>query len=494
MKRLLIKNANIIDVSSKYHKQCVDIYIEDGVIKKIDKDLNEMGQVFDISSYLISPGFIDAHVHCYHGKTVIGIDPEKIGVKTGVTSLIDAGTAGANTIDDFYNRIIKKSEERVFVLLNTASDGLKTLSELSTDGVIDKKAIKKAIERYQDTIVGIKARASSSVLLDKGIGPIAESKNIATELGLPLVIHIGNAPPKVEEVLDLTSAGDVITHCYHNKVNGLFLESGIKKGQVANALHRQVKFDIGHGSSSFSFDVFEKAVKNGFRHDFIGSDIYDKNIGGPVVSLINVMNKVLACDFSLDDVVSSVTSKVSEHFKLSRLGTIKVGNFADFTVYKLHDSRKTFVDSVGQSRTGKSWIEAKYTLVEGEIFRVENGGEMISFDFLKDSMSLTQEQMTAYDDDLRYIDDYVSGHGIKFQDHFKLGFYSHMVGFIDRLKNKEKLDPVDESIKDNIEEKAFKLTYDLIDSMSKKYEVETFESEVILASIHIQTALAMEED
>lgn len=118
---------------------------------------------------------------------------------------------------------------------------------------------------------------------------------------------------------------------------------------------------------------------------------------------------------------------------------------------------------------------------------------MTSFDFLKDSMSLTDEQMMAYDHDLQFILNYVTTHQIKFQDHFKLGFYSHMIGFIDRLKTKEILDPVDPSIKDDIEQKAYDLTYDLVDSMSKKYGIKTYDSEVILASIHIQTALSMEE-
>ena len=374
MKRLLIKNAMIIDESSEYHHKEVDIYIENGVIKKIGTELNEPGEIFDASTYLVSPGFIDAHVHCYYGKTAIGIGPAEIGVKTGVTSMIDAGTSGADTISDFYKRIIQPSDERVFVLLNTASEGLRTLSELACDDAIDEDKIKAIVEKYQHIIVGLKARASSSVLLDKGIAPIIKSKEIASNLGLPLVVHIGNAPPNVEEVLECTNSGDVITHCYHNKVNGLFLDSGQPKSEVLNAIDRGVLFDIGHGSSSFSFEVAERALLNDFRHDLIGSDIYDKNINTVVKSLIHVMNKVLVLGYSLDEVVGMVTWKPAKHFKLKGLGSIKENYLADFTVYKLDESEACFKDSVGTLRKGLRGIEARYAIVNGKIFRTENGG------------------------------------------------------------------------------------------------------------------------
>lgn len=374
MKKLLIKNANLIDESSQYHNQIKDIYIEDGIIKKIGSDLKETCEVFNVEGYYVSPGFIDIHVHCYHDETVIGVSPREIGVKTGVTTLIDAGTSGAHTIKDFYERIIKPADERVFVLLNTASDGLKTLSELSEEGAIDEVKIESAVSKYKDLIVGLKARASSSVLKDKGIDPIIKSKEIATKLGLPLVIHIGNAPPVVEDILSCACHNDVITHCYHNKPNGLFLESGQPKHEVIDAQDKGVKFDIGHGSSSFSFDIFEKALKHDFKHDFIGSDIYDKNISTVVKSLINVMNKVIACDLPVEEVIGMVTYKPAEHFNLKGLGSITEGYYGDFTIFKQHESGQTFEDSVGKKKNSNKWIEAKYAIVNGTIYRTENGG------------------------------------------------------------------------------------------------------------------------
>lgn len=375
-RRMLLKNGLLLDVGSKFLYDKKDILIEDGIITKISDNIEDHGfEVIDASGLILSPGFIDVHVHCYYGSTAIGISPEDIGVKTGVTALIDAGTSGANTIDDFYDRVIKNSRTRVYVLLNAASDGLITLSELSEDNAIVKEDIKNKISEYPKTIIGLKARASSSVLKSKGIEPIKAAKKISTDLGLPLVVHIGNAPPKIEEILAVVGDGDVITHCYHNKPNGLFKEDGSPKAELLQARKRGVLFDVGHGSSSFSFDTAAKAVKNGFVCDFIGSDIYDKNKYTVVKSLENTMNKMIACGLRIESVVEKVTNNPAKHFKLDKLGFLQEGFKGDITAYKINDSIVSLQDSLGIEMESKQWIQSKFTVVDGFLYKVDSGGK-----------------------------------------------------------------------------------------------------------------------
>ena len=147
---MLIKNGKLVDKSMGYAFVKRDIRIEDGVIKEIGENLkqNENEEILYIEGNIITPGFIDIHTHVYHGKTVIGIDPDKVGVELGVTSVIDAGTSGADTFEDFYNRIIKNSKTRVFAFLNIASTGLETLHELSDMANIDFGKIKKLCRRF----------------------------------------------------------------------------------------------------------------------------------------------------------------------------------------------------------------------------------------------------------------------------------------------------------------------------------------------------------
>lgn len=375
-KSILIKNGLLLDKGSGFAYDKKDILIENGIIAKINDDIEKSDfEVVDASGLILSPGFIDVHVHCYYGDTAIGISPDEIGVKTGVTTLIDAGTSGANTIDDFYTRVIKKSNTRIYALLNVASDGLLTLSELAHNEAISAQKIEDTISKYPEIIVGIKARASSSVLKDKGIAPIKTAKKISSDIDLPLVVHIGNAPPKVEEILNIVGDGDVITHCYHNKPNGLISEYGNPKTEVVQAKKRGVLFDVGHGSSSFSFDIAVKAIKKGFVCDLIGSDIYDKNKYTVVKSLENTMNKMIACDLKIEDVIKKVTNIPAVHFKLDGLGFLKEGFKGDITAYKINNSTKKLQDSLGIEMESRQWIESKFVVVDGILYKVHGGGK-----------------------------------------------------------------------------------------------------------------------
>ncbi len=216
--KTVIKNGRLLDSKNNFHMTRADILIEDGIIKKIGENINEEGsKVIDVKNSVVAAGFIDIHVHCFPKDTAISSIPDEIGVKRGVTSIIDAGTSGAETINDFYENFIKKSKTRVFAYLNIAQQGLRTLSELDDMKNIDKEKIKNSLKKYPEIIVGLKARASGSVVKENGIRPIAEGKKIAEEFKLPLVVHIGNAPPKVEEVLELLGKGDIVTHCYNKR-------------------------------------------------------------------------------------------------------------------------------------------------------------------------------------------------------------------------------------------------------------------------------------
>lgn len=321
--KTLIKNGRLLDGKNNFHMTRVDILIEDGIIKRIGENINEEGsEVIDVKDSIIAPGFIDIHVHCYPSEDTNGVFPDEIGVKKGVTTVVDAGTAGEETIEDFVENIIKKSKTRVYSLLNISSMGLKIKSELSDMKNIDKEKIKEALNKYLEIIVGLKARASASVVKENGIKPIAEGKKIASELEVPLVVHIGNAPPKIEEVLELLGKGDIATHCYNNKVNGLVREGKVIP-EVREAIKRGVLFDIGHGSESFSLDTAEVGIKEGFEANTISTDIYSKNIITPVGSLENTINKMIYLGWSVEKCVEKVTYEPARAFKLKGLGELK---------------------------------------------------------------------------------------------------------------------------------------------------------------------------
>ncbi len=366
---MIIKNGVLIDKNNGFHMSRKDIRIENGLIKEIADELVplENEEILDIAGFVAAPGFTDIHTHVYHGKTAIGIDPDKVGIEQGVTAVVDAGTAGADTFEDFYERIIKKAKTRVYAFLNIASPGLMNLSELADLSNIEFDKVKETVEKYKGVIVGIKARASSSVVGENGIEPIRIAKETAKKLGLPIMVHIGNAPPKVEEVLNLMEKGDIITHCFHNKVNNLIREIGILPEAKA-ARERGVLFDVGHGNSSFSFDTGAKGIEEGFIPDFLSTDLYDKNIDKPVKSQITTLNKMLYLGLTLEDCIDKLTREPAKALFLGETGEIKTGFRADFTIFELVDNYTELTDSVDKTVKQKPYVKGKYSIVGGKVY------------------------------------------------------------------------------------------------------------------------------
>ncbi|BES66212.1 amidohydrolase/deacetylase family metallohydrolase [Gottschalkiaceae bacterium SANA] len=350
-----------------------EIRVANGRILAIEKHLNpiEGEQVVALPGMTLTPGWIDIHVHANPMGTVIGLNPDQVGILRGSPIVFDAGTVGTDQLDDYVEKMIKTSNTDVKILLNISRIGLQRLDEGSNPEWIDEDAIRKAVAKYPDLIVGIKARASGSVVGDQGIEPIRRAKVIAKDLKLPLVVHIGNQPPKVEEVLALLDDGDVITHCFHNKPNGLFDFEGNLISSALAAKERGVMFDVGHGSASFSFEIAERAQSKGFIADFISTDLYEKNMDGPVISLSNVMDKMIQIGMSVEDVIDRVTEAPAEVFKLKGYGRFEIGGKAKMTAYSREYSQTDWTDSVGVQREGKERFAKIWSIIDGEVTKWE---------------------------------------------------------------------------------------------------------------------------
>ncbi|MFZ7132565.1 MAG: amidohydrolase/deacetylase family metallohydrolase [Eubacteriales bacterium] len=355
---LVIKGGRLLDLSSDYNLVKKDIYIKDGIIYSIEKDINFPDvETINLNGEIVSPGFIDMHTHSFT-NIELGVKPDDVGIKKGTTTIFDAGSSGPKNFKDFLDNDIQNSITSVFALLNIAYDGLENLRyELSNMSNIKIDKVTEIVNKYRDYIVGIKARASASTVGAQGIKPIYMAKKIAVELNLPLVVHIGNDPPTIEDVLSLMEKGDVITHCFHGKRNGLLDEKGIVKKETQDAIDKGVIFDIGHGTSSFNFNVALSALKQGFYPDIISTDIYKDNIDGPVFDLQTTMNKLMALGVDLGAVIRAVTTIPAEVFKLKNFGRLEIGCFGDLTIFNILHQKKVFIDSEGNKIEAQKQIK-----------------------------------------------------------------------------------------------------------------------------------------
>ncbi|MBD8183756.1 amidohydrolase/deacetylase family metallohydrolase [Pantoea agglomerans] len=366
---LIIRGARLSD------EQVVDIALQDGRIAAIGKVQGNAQHEHDLAGrYYLSAGWIDSHVHCYPKSPIYHDEADAIGVTHGVTTVVDAGSTGAEHIDDFY-RLTRAAQTQVYALINIARTGIVTQNELADMKQIDGEAVQQAVARLPDFIVGLKARISSSVVGENGVQPLIKAKAIQQETGgLPLMVHIGNNPPNLDQIADLLTTGDIITHCFNGKPNRILTPQGELKAAVKQAIARGVKLDVGHGSASFSFEVARAAIAQGILPDTISSDIYCRNrLAGPVHNLAHVMSKFFSVGMTLPQVIDCVTVNAAAGLSLQRKGQLKVGYDADLTVFSVKEETRPFIDSEGEQVAGEKHLVPLAAVVAGTWIATEEG-------------------------------------------------------------------------------------------------------------------------
>ncbi len=195
------------------------------------------------------------------------------------------------------------------------------------------------------------------------------------------MVHIGNNPPNLDEIADLLSSGDIITHCYNGKPNRILTPSGELRASITSALKRGVRLDVGHGTASFSFEVARRAIAMGILPHTISSDIYCRNrINGPVGSLASVMSKFLAIGMSLPQVIECVTANAADGLRLTHKGRIQPGLDADLTLFTIKRQPTLLVDAENDSLQAEHILVPLAAIRAGKGYMTEQGSTKHAFD------------------------------------------------------------------------------------------------------------------
>ena len=374
---LLLRRARLVDDTVS------DIALKDGKIAALgDVDGPALKTIELGGECYVSAGWIDSHVHCCPKSPIYHDQPDSVGIATGVTTVVDAGSTGADDIDDFYT-LTREAATEVYALLNISRVGLIAQNELANMVNIDADAVREAVKRHPDFIVGLKARMSSSVVGENGITPLDRAKAMQAQNGdLPLMVHIGNNPPDLDEIAERLSAGDIITHCYNGKPNRILTPQGELRASVMRAISRGVRLDVGHGTASLSFAVAKRAIELGILPHTISSDIYCRNrISGPVHSLANVMSKFLAIGMSLPQVIECVTANAADGLRLKQKGRLQIGLDADLTLFTLKRQPTVLVDAENDSLQAEQLLVPLAAIRAGKGYMTEQGSAEHAFDF-----------------------------------------------------------------------------------------------------------------
>ncbi|MEE2832929.1 MAG: amidohydrolase/deacetylase family metallohydrolase [Candidatus Latescibacterota bacterium] len=376
---LLIQGGTLVDPAQGVNA-VRDVVFVDGEVTDVGENLaaTEAREVIDASGRYVTPGLIDVHVHVFPGVSFLGVEPDPTCLARGVTTVVDAGSAGADTFPGFRKYVIEVSQTRILAQLNISSQGMlsRHVGEFALPEYADVDACCRMIEQHRDLILGVKVRLTknSIVAQSAGMTPLHRAREAADAAGLPIMVHPQAAwCDSIDDILKVMKKGDILTHTFHGSACGIMDgDSGKVRASVLDAIERGVIFDVGHGAGSFSWDVVEAAMAEGVLPMTISSDLHTGNINGPVYDLANILTKFLHLGLSLDDVLARVTSVPAAAVLMQdRIGTLAPGAWGDAVVFELREGTYNLEDCHGGVRTGMRSLEPVIVIKDGRVYREE---------------------------------------------------------------------------------------------------------------------------
>jgi dihydroorotase len=331
-------------------------------------------RVLDVTGCYVTPGLIDLHVHSYWGVNPYGCDLDGLCLATGVTTTMDAGSAGPINLLGFRKLVHEKSKARMLGFVALAQHGvLNQPGELLNLGFADSDGSAQAVGDNRDICIGIKVRLHKKAIGDNSRAALRLAIKAGEATRTPIMVHVGDTAIGMDEIAATLRPGDIITHCYTPQKPSIIDEQGKLLAEVRKAKERGVIFDVGHAGGHFDFNLVRRAMGEGIVPDVISSDLHGRLSQpgfGVVGDLPTTLTKFLPLGLSFDEIIAKCTVDAARVVGWQdRIGSLEVGREADIAVLQIIDEPTKLRDSVGGEITHKQRIAAKWTIRAGEAFQ-----------------------------------------------------------------------------------------------------------------------------
>lgn len=369
---LVVRNGILVDPGQGIHGRR-DVAFKDGRVALVAEDIrpSEAARAVDVDGRYVFPGLIDLHTHVYPKVTDLGVDADADCLAGGVTTSVDAGSAGSITFPGFRDYVLPHVKSRVYAYVHLSSIGLvnSRIGELKNMEYADPEGAARTIAAHPERCLGIKVRMAHHRVAGHIIEPLLMCLGVAERIGCSIMIHITYPARPLAEMFDLLRPGDVITHLLHGRD-----ETVVSGGKVIEALwraqRRGVGTDVGHGSGSFSFATARAALADGFRPTSISTDVHVRAAKDepPRQMMGTVMSKFLALGMTLDEVVAATTIDAARTIrKDGEIGSLRPGLAGDLAVFELREGRFTFTDCEGETVHAEQKLVPALTVLGGEV-------------------------------------------------------------------------------------------------------------------------------
>ena len=376
---LLLKGGRLLDPKNSIDSK-MDVAVKDGKIYRIAAEIpsSSAKKVLDVSGMIVSPGLINIHTHVYAGSKPGFADgqssqlPDAFAPRSGITTVVDAGTTGWRTFPDFKAKVVDPSLTRVLAFINIFETGFSAGSAIEPDlNTLDVQMTVDAIKKYPDFIAGTRIGHYKG----KSWIPFNKASEAAQITDRPLFVECHMPEYSLEDQLKKMRSGDIITHSFENVSERMPIvdEQGKLRAFVLEAQNRGVLFDVGHGGVGFWFNQAIPALKQGLLPNSFGTDEHRTSMNAGMKNMLNVMSKYLTIGKTIPDIIASGSWKPAKSIKREDLGNLSVGSVADIAVLSIINGKYGYVDSGGNRIEGNQKFEAELTVRAGRIIWDLNG-------------------------------------------------------------------------------------------------------------------------
>jgi len=370
---LLIKGGRVIDPAQDIDDK-LDIAINGDKIAAVAKDIPpaESKKLIQASGKIVTPGLIDLHCHVLAHVHKISVEPDIAGVRQGVTTVGDGGSAGEAIFAAFPKYVLPSAKTRVFCFLHLCSFGLIPEPELRDWDEVNLEAMAETIESHRELIKGVKLRLVGNLVAREGIKVVEVLQKIAKQFGLPVMVHIGDmnrqVPPSLtQEFLPLMEPGDILSHIYTGNPGSALRPDGAVLPEMREAMERGVVMDTAIGRNNLNFEVAKKILAQGILPTTLSTDLTHRSLTGPTYSLPVTMAKFMALGLDLKQVIQMTTINPARALREeSRIGSLKPGMEADISILELSSGKWRLEDALQQTVEATQMLTPSLTIKAGE--------------------------------------------------------------------------------------------------------------------------------
>ena len=376
---LLLKGGRAIDPSRGIDKG-LDVAVKDGKIARMEQDIprSQAREVLDVSGKIVAPGLVDVHTHIYHpGRN--WNHPDVAGVRSGVTTIADAGGPGSADFDDFCEYVLPKAQTTVYSFLSIFRE--RSLGAPPAEEQMDVDGVVEIARNNPDLVKGVKVIVAPRTVQNLGLKHVEASKRAARESGIRLMMHIGDIGPKRQtptpsdvtaQALAMLDAGDMVTHVFTPLTGAALDEEGRLLSALSEAQDRGVFIDTSYGDFNFGWERADTVLAQGLRPDTIATDI-EIHAGDGMRKLserglLEYASYFLAMGFSVNDVVRMTTTTPAEYLGIQdEVGSLQEGRTADISVLEVVEGQWQLADATGKTRVGTEALAPVVTVKGGRV-------------------------------------------------------------------------------------------------------------------------------